>query len=128
MAIDPLQNLRLKLMNDALPLGLGVVSRWRDRGTQDLLSQLRQGKTGIEALQRDGEDDARKFRDALDQVAPGLGNPVVKVSVSEVSPKEASASSTNDLQELQDRLLLITDRIAKLKSALPMPTVEDSAT
>ena len=125
MATDPLQDLRLKLMNDALPLGLGALNRWRDHGTRDLLNQLRQGKPGFDTLQRDGEKSARQFRDTLDQVVPGLGNPVVKVSVSEVPEEDGKRSSSPDeLQELQSRLQRIRERVAELKRALP--AVEDS--
>ena len=125
MAFDPLQDLRLKLMNDALPLGLGAVNRLRDRGTRDLLNQLRQGKAGLETLQQDGEKSARELRDTLDQVVPGLGNPVVKVSVSEVTEEPDNRSSSSaELEELQRRLLLIRGRVAELRSALP--AVEDS--
>lgn len=125
MAFDPLQDLRLKLMNDALPLGLGAVNRLRDRGTRDLLNQLRQGKAGLETLQQDGEKSARELRDTLDQVVPGLGNPVVKVSVSEVTEEpDKRSSSSAELEELQRRLLLIRGRVAELRSALP--AVEES--
>lgn len=125
MAFDPLQDLRLKLMNDALPLGLGAVNRLRDRGTRDLLNQLRQGKAGLETLQQDGEKSARELRDTLDQVVPGLGNPVVKVSVSEVTEEPDNRSSSSaELEELQRRLLLIRGRVAELRSALP--AVEES--
>ncbi len=120
MASDPLQNLQLQMLNDVLPVGMGAVSRLRSGRAQDLLSDLSKGQAGVTDLRRDGEDDARRLRNLLDQLAPGLGNPVVKVDV-EV---RSQSSNPEDIQELQERLVLMAERVAQLKAALAVANTE----
>ena len=119
MANGPLQNLQLQMLNDVLPVGLGAVARLRSARTGDLLNDLLSGQDGVANLRQDGEDDARQLRDLLDQLAPGLGNPVVEVDVEvEESRSSQPSGQEEDLQELQERLGLMTERMAQLKTAL----------
>ena len=121
MVNDPLQSLRLQMLNDVLPVGLGAVARLRSARAADLFNDLVKGQDGVASLRQDGEDDARQLRDFLDQLAPGLGNPVVEVDV-EVQSQSADPSGKEegeDLQELQERLALMAERVARLKAALP---------
>lgn len=126
MANDPLQSLRLQMLNDVLPVGLGAVARLRSARTKDLLNDLLSGQDGVANLRQDGEDDARQLRDLLDQLAPGLGNPVVEVDV-EVQSQSSDPSGQEeeeDIQELQERLVLMAERVAQLKAALPATKME----
>ena len=124
MANDPLQNLRLQMLNDVLPVGLGAVSRLRSARAKDLLNDLLSGQDGVANLRQDGEGDARQLRDLLDQLAPGLGNPVVEVDV-EVQSRPADPShQEEDIQELQERLALMAERVAQLKATLPATQTE----
>lgn len=88
MAADPLDTLRLALMQDVLPVGLAVVERARKGGPREVLSALA-GSPGqsIEQLRQEGEPAASQLRDTLDRFQPGLGNPVVKVEVRDVPPE-----------------------------------------
>ncbi|WP_143324620.1 hypothetical protein [Candidatus Synechococcus spongiarum] len=119
MANDPLQSLRLQMLNDVLPVGLGAVARLRSARTKDLLNDLLSGQDGVANLRQDGEDDARQLRDLLDQLAPGLGNPVVEVDVEVQSQPADPSGQEDDIQELQERLVLMAERVAQLKAALP---------
>ncbi len=118
MANDPLQSLRLQMLNDVLPVGLGAVARLRSARAGDLFNDLARGQDGVANLRQDGEDDARQLRDFLDQLAPGLGNPVVEVDVEVQSRSAAPPSQEKDIQELQERLVLMAERVAQLKAAL----------
>ncbi len=124
MANDPLQSLRLQMLNDVLPVGLGAVARLRSARTKDLLNDLLSGQDGVDNLRQDGEDDARQLRDLLDQLAPGLGNPVVEVDVEVQSQPSDPPGQEEDIQELQERLVLMAERVAQLKAALPATKME----
>ena len=119
MANDPLQSLRLQMLNDVLPVGLGAVARLRSARAGDLVNDLFKGQDGVANLRQDGEDDARQLRDLLDQLAPGLGNPVVEVDVEVQSrPADSSGPEEEDIQDLQERLAAMAGRVAQLKTAL----------
>ncbi len=124
MANGPLQSLRLQMLNDVLPVGLGAVARLRSARAGDLFNDLARGQDGVANLRQDGEDDARQLRDFLDQLAPGLGNPVVEVDVEVQSRSAASPSQEEDIQELHERLALMAERVAQLKAALPATKME----
>ena len=126
MANDPLQSLRLQMLNDVLPVGLGAVARLRSARAGDLFSDLLKGQDGVDNLRQDGEDDARQVRDLLDQLAPGLGNPVVEVDVEVQSRPADPSGQEEDIQELQERLALMAERVAQLKTTLPATKTESS--
>jgi len=117
---DPLQNLRLQMLNDVLPVGLGAVARLRSARAGELFNDLARGQDGVANLRQDGEEDARQLRDLLDQLSPGLGNPVVEVDVEvQQSRSDDPSGQGEDIQELQERLALMAERVAQLKAALP---------
>ena len=118
MANNPLQTLRLQVLNEVLPVGLGAMARLRSARANDLFSDLLKGQDGVDNLRQDGEEDARQLRDFLDQLAPGLGNPVVEVDVEVQSGAADPSRQKEDLQELQERLALMAQRVAQLKTAL----------
>lgn len=124
MANGPLQSLRLQMLNDVLPVGLGAVARLRSARTEDLFNDLARGQDGVANLRQDGEDDARQLRNFLDQLAPGLGNPVVEVDVKVQSRSADPPAQEEDVQELQERLALMAERVAQLKTALPAANME----
>ncbi|MXY18877.1 MAG: hypothetical protein F4Y52_02665 [Synechococcus sp. SB0664_bin_36] len=125
MANDPLQSLRLQMLNDVLPVGLGAVARIPSARAGDLFNHLVRGQEGVANLRQDGEEDARQLRDFLDRLAPGLGNPVVEVDVEVQQSQSADPSGQGeDIQELQERLALMAERVAQLKAALPATGTE----
>lgn len=94
MAADPLDALRLALMQDVLPVGMAVVERARRAGPQGVVEVFTAGGDPLAQLRQEGEPAARSVRENLDRFQPGLGNPVIKVSVQDV-PAQAPPSSAS---------------------------------
>jgi hypothetical protein len=132
MAADPLDTLRLALMQEVLPVGLAVVERARKGGAREVLAAFGASPgESIGQLKQEGEPAASQVRDTLDRLQPGLGNPVLKVEVHDVPPEavvdvgEASAPSASpagpdpvDQAELQATLARISLRLAELERRL----------
>ncbi|MCP9775593.1 hypothetical protein KBY58_01345 [Cyanobium sp. HWJ4-Hawea] len=118
MAVDPLDSLRLKLMQDVLPVGLAMAGRARKGGAKDVVAAFQGGDGNpLEQLRQEGEVAASQVREQLDRLSPGLGNPVMKVSVRDVPPEQAPAPPT----ELQERLQQIGERLQLLEQRLGAP-------
>ena len=115
-ADNPLDQLRLSLMQDVLPVGLAVLERARQGGPTKVAEAFSGGSADpIADLRDEGEPAARTVREQLDQVSPGLGNPVMPVSVSVEEP----ADSPDERAELIDALQRIEGRLAELSRRLP---------
>lgn len=132
MAGEPLDSLRLALMQDVLPLGLAVVERARRGGPREVIAAFEDGENDpLTRLRQEGEPAARQLRDNLDRFQPGLGNPVVKVSVRDVPDPATPASEAattpppdatdEDPAELQQALSRIAARLTLLESRLLAP-------
>lgn len=107
MAADPLDKLRLKLMQDLLPVGVAVVERARKGGFRDVVAAFSTPEAGgdpLTQLRDEGEPKARQLRDSLDRLSPGLGNPVMRVDV-RVEP-DAPAAASGSSQSLDDAALV----------------------
>jgi len=115
MAVDPLDTLRLALMQDVLPVGLAVAERARRGGPRDVIEAFSSGADPLAQLKDEGESAARQVRESLDRLQPGLGNPVMKVDVRDV-PAEDPAPE--DHQELQQALARISGRLTQLEQRL----------
>ena len=115
MASDPLDALRLTLMQDVLPVGLAVAERVRRGGPRDVIDAFSGVDDPLAQLKDEGETAARQVRESLDRLQPGLGNPVMKVEVRDV-PTEAPAPE--DRQELQQALARISYRLTLLEQRL----------
>lgn len=89
MASDPLAELRLALMQEVLPVGMAMVERARRGGPAELVSAFTEAADPLAQLRREGDDPARRLRDRLDRLVPGLGNPVVRVQVQDLRSPEA---------------------------------------
>lgn len=134
MAGEPLDSLRLALMQDVLPLGLAVVERARRGGPREVMAAFDAGESDpLTRLREEGEPAARQLRDNLDRLQPGLGNPVVKVSVRDVPDPAATSTEAGpsaepppatpeDPAELQRALRRIASRLTLLESRLLAPT------
>ncbi|MBM5801806.1 MAG: hypothetical protein FJ077_13460 [Cyanobacteria bacterium K_DeepCast_35m_m2_023] len=121
MAADPLDTLRLKLMQDVLPVGVAVVERARKGGIKDVVSAFSQpgpGQDPLTQLRDEGEPLARQLRDGLDRLSPGLGNPVMRVDVRVESDPSGAAPSPADDAELVARLQAIEHRLVVLEQQL----------
>ena len=115
-ADNPLDQLRLSLMQDVLPVGLAVLERARQGGPTKV-AEVFSGASAdpIADLREEGEPAARTVREQLDQVSPGLGNPVMPVSVSVEDP----VASADERSELINALQRIEGRLEELSRRLP---------
>jgi hypothetical protein len=77
-------------------------------GSEDPIAELRQ----------EGEPVARDVREQLDAVSPGLGNPVMPVSVS-VDEPEMVDERQDDPDDLMPTLRRIEQRLEELRRRLP---------
>lgn len=136
MARDPLDALRLSLMQDVLPVGLAAVDRVRRGGPQELIAAFAAEGTDdpLNQLRQEGEAAASAVREQLDRVSPGLGNPVLKVEVHDVPPDPQPAAAPfvdqaadpavapgperPDQAELQRHLAAIEHRLQELERRL----------
>jgi hypothetical protein len=127
MAGDPLDSLRLTLMQEVLPVGLAVVERVRRGGPQEVIAAFDGGEgDALGRLRQEGEPAARQLRDDLDRLQPGLGNPVLRVSVRDVPQQDPPASGSlqdheddpQDPAELQQTLARIAERVSLLEMRL----------
>ena len=113
---NPLDQLRLSLMQDVLPVGLAVFERARQGGAGRVGEVFTGGSTDpIADLREEGEPVARDVRQQLDSVSPGLGNPVMPVSVSVEEPTTAA----DERDDLNLALQRIEDRLESLRRLLP---------
>ncbi len=80
MAKDQLKDLHLFAMESALPFGMGIINSAKTGGFQKIFDVLK-SKDPFSEFQVDGENSAKKVRDKIDKLIPGLGYPVVSVDV-----------------------------------------------
>ncbi len=129
MAADPLDSLRLALMQEVLPVGLAMAERVRKGGPAEVLAAFDGTATDpLAQLRQEGETAASQVRESLDRLQPGLGNPVMKVEVRDVASEEApldvAATWTRtppdpaDPTELLAALGRIESRLALLEARL----------
>lgn len=119
MAADPLDALRLTLMQDVLPVGMAVVERARRGGAKEVLAAFDGSDPDpLGSLRQEGEPSASQLRQNLDRVQPGLGNPVMKVEVRDVpSPSHAAEAQASEA-DLQARLARIQTHLVLLERRL----------
>ena len=116
---NPLDQLRLSLMQDVLPVGLAVLERARQGGPGKVVEAFTAGSEDpIDDLRQEGEPVARDVREQLDAVSPGLGNPVMPVSVSVDEPSMVEQDQ-DDLDDLLPTLRRIEERLEELRRRLP---------
>ncbi|MCT0199137.1 hypothetical protein KQ313_05540 [Synechococcus sp. CS-1325] len=128
MAADPLDALRLSLMQDILPVGMAVVERVRRGGPRQVVEAFTGSDDPLGQLRQEGDPAARAVRESLDQIQPGLGNPVMKVEVRDIPTSEAvvasgggsdpQADAEAEGDALNGALIRIADRLAELQRRL----------
>lgn len=121
MAPEPLDKLRLAVMQQVLPVGLALVERVRRGGPAEVAAAFAGDQPDpIDALRQEGEPAASRVRAQLDQVSPGLGNPVMAVEVREVASVEDQPDSSwdPDPEVLPQRLHRIGVHLAELERRL----------
>jgi hypothetical protein len=119
---EPLDNLRLTLMQQVLPMGLALAERARKGGPAEVAAAF-DGRSSdpLDALRQEGEPAASRLRAQLDQLSPGLGNPVMPVQVREVDPDQGQDQDQAwdpDPAALPERLRQIGERLEALEQRL----------
>ena len=121
---NPLDQLHLSLMQDVLPVGLAVLERARHGGPSKVVEVFTAGSEDpIADLRQEGEPVARDVREQLDAVSPGLGNPVMPVSVSVDEPATVEQRQDGS-DDLLPTLRRIEERLEELRSRLPAHQLE----
>ena len=118
---QPLDSLRLALMQEVLPMGLAFADRVRIDGPAKAVESVARGDDPLGDLRQQGEAAAREVRERLDQISPGLGNPVMSVQVEVDEPGELQNSLNSDQDDslqLQDVLARIDGRLQRLDALL----------
>ena len=116
---QPLDSLRLALMQEVLPMGLAFVDRVRTEGPSKAVESVARGDDPLGDLREQGEAAAREVRERLDQISPGLGNPVMSVQVQVDEPLQSEvAVEQGDSLELQEVLARIDGRLQRLDALM----------
>tara|TARA_B100000965_G_C19398129_1_gene672110 strand:- start:125 stop:502 length:378 start_codon:yes stop_codon:yes gene_type:complete len=112
MAKDKLRDYHLFVLESALPFGMGIIENAQSGGFQKIMDVFKSNDPFLE-LQVDGETSAKKVRDKIDKIIPGLGYPVVSVDVSveENSPDHEE----NDKDSLVSTLQRIDRELDQLR-------------
>ncbi len=92
-------------MQDVLPVGVAIVERVREQGFRKFVDFFSVSKDPFEELRKEGEQSASSLREQLDEINPGLGNPVMEVKV-EVEEDNNFVLDTI-LMRIEDRLDLL---------------------
>ena len=102
-------------------MGLAFVDRVRNDGPAKAVESVARGDDPLAELRRQGEAAAREVRERLDQISPGLGNPVVTVQVEvdeRADPQDVLDSDQDDSQQLQEVLARIDGRLQRLDALM----------
>ena len=114
MADQNLDRIRLTFMQEVLPIGMAMVDRARQGGVGKVFEVFKVSEEPFKDLSKEGENAAKNFRDQLDQVSPGLGNPVMSVNV-DIEESPATSIGVVDEKELMQLLSRIESRISDLE-------------
>ena len=114
----PFENFRLVFMQDFLPVGIAIVERVRKGGIAEVREVFDTADDPVAQLRNEGDSAASVLRQKLDDINPGLGNPVMEVKVSveeEIDPPQAFSLNESKLFPILQR---IEERIDLLKEYL----------
>ncbi len=114
MSDEPFDNFRLSLMQDFLPVSLAMVERARKGGPSKLIEAFTNSDDPFNELRLEGEPVAKTVREKLDQVSPGLGNPVMSVKV-DVNTDIDESEPIFDEESLIEVLDRIENRLEELE-------------
>jgi hypothetical protein len=116
----PFDAMRLALMQDVLPVGLALLDRARRGGPGRVVESFTTSPEPFSDLRSEGEPAAREVRERLDQVSPGLGNPVMEVAVEveETVDEKVPVTVEDERLALQEALTRIEQRLVQLRQQL----------
>ncbi len=105
MQENDLKNFRLAFMQEVLPVGVAILERVRKGGVSKFVEFFSSAKDPLSDLRQEGERSASSLRDQLDDINPGLGNPVMEVKVKVEDNNNVLLDKT--LLRIEDRLNLL---------------------
>ena len=126
MADDRLEQIHQAFMQDVLPVGLAMMERVKAGDLKKVVEEFTSSSNSLEELRTQGEPKAKIFRDRLDQVSPGLGNPVMKVTV-EVDQESVNTDEMQNHESLMVVLNRIHSRLETLEHCLQENPTDFSA-
>tara|TARA_Y100001968_G_scaffold291990_1_gene296827 strand:- start:916 stop:1293 length:378 start_codon:yes stop_codon:yes gene_type:complete len=115
MAKDKLRDLHLFAMESALPLSMGILNNAKSGGLRKIIDVFK-SKDPFSEFQVDGETSAKRVRDKIDQIIPGLGHPVVSVEVT-IENNDPNHEN-NDKDSLSSTLQRIDSHLDELSQYL----------
>ena len=116
MAKDQLRDFHLYAMESALPFGMGIIKNAKTGGFQKIMDVIKL-KDPFSEFQADGETSAKKVRDKIDQLIPGLGYPVVSVDVTvEENYPDYESNDQDSLVSTLNRIDTELDQLRRLFS------------
>ena len=122
MAKDQLRDFHLFAMESALPFGMGIIHNAKSGGFQKIMDVFK-SKDPFSEFQVDGETAAKKVRDKIDQLIPGLGYPVVSVDVT--VEENYPDYERNDNDSLVSTLNRIDSDLSKLRRLINNDSIKD---
>lgn len=114
MGDETFNRFRLSLMQDFLPVSLAMIERIRKGGVSEAVDTWTSSQDPLEELRVEGESAAQDLRERLDQVSPGLGNPVMEVSVAVEDSQNTEIKDETALLELLDNIENRLDKLNKI--------------
>ena len=124
MADDSFDRLRLSFMQDVLPVSLAMLERVKNGGAGKVVEAFTELKEPLQELRDEGESAAKNFRDQLDKIQPGLGNPVVPVSV---AVDDSASPEIEDEEALRELLSNIENRLDNFERFLDHSSKDGSS-
>tara|TARA_B100000700_G_C14619399_1_gene657425 strand:- start:242 stop:643 length:402 start_codon:yes stop_codon:yes gene_type:complete len=118
MANNSFDSLRLYLMHDLLPVGMAIIDRTRRGKAKTVVDTFASSKEPFSELRDEGEIAAKYFRERLDEISPGLGNPVEPVNVAIENEESMQSEEVPDNESLQKLLKRIDKRLVLLEQYL----------
>ena len=112
MAKNQLRDFHLFAMESALPFGMGVIKNAKTGGFHKIMDVFK-SKDPFSEFRIDGEISAKSVRNKIDQLIPGLGNPVVSVDVS--VEENYPDYTSNDQESLASTLNRIDSQLDQLR-------------
>ena len=113
MARDQLRDFHLFAVESALPFGMGIIKNAKTGGWQKIMDVFK-SKDPFSEFQVDGETSAQSVRDRIDQLIPGLGNPVVSVDVTvEENYPDHDSNDQESLVSTLDRINRELDQLRR---------------
>ncbi len=109
------QQIHLYIMEDFLPVGMAIVERAKKGGASKIVEAFTSVENPFDQLRLEGSLSAQIVREKLDQIRPGLGNPVVDVTVTPET-EEIINSDSLDHKTLVNILNRMDARINAIQS------------